>query len=88
LLRRVFLVLLASLTFFTTDVFRLTPGRDIAWPHLFSVIQWEIVNLPRKWVHLFRDTFPAGENSRTDRLELLDDYLMLTRLIKKERDRL
>ena len=88
MLRRVFLVLLASSMFFTTDVFRLTPGKDIGWPHLFSVIQWEIVNLPKKWIHLFGDTFPTREISRTDRLELLNDYLVLAHLIKKERDRL
>lgn len=73
---------------FSADTFRLTPAKDVGWPHLFSLVQWELVNVPRKWLHRLWDTFPARADSRAERLELLDDYLMLARLAKKEKNRL
>ena len=69
------------------DNLNLTPTRALAWTHLFSLVEWEVANLPRKWTHLLREALPGRGSSRAERLASVDEYLKLARLEKKARDR-
>ena len=44
-------VIIISLAVPRTDTFRITPVELIAFDHLFSLVEWEIANFPKKWLH-------------------------------------
>ena len=71
-----------------TDTFRLSPGTQVASEYLFSIAGWEVANVPYKWYQLLLDLLPGGEPSREERLTSLDRYLQLSRMVRKEKDRL
>ena len=81
-------LLLVVLLLLRADTFALTPARATASAHLFSLIQWEVTNLPSKWLHLLWNTLPGRKPPREKRLELLQEYLALARKVQKEEDRL
>ena len=70
------------------DTFALSPASSVASAHLFSVAEWEVANFPSKWVNLLWEWLPGNGQSREERLALLDDYLQVSRLAQKEKDRL
>ena len=80
--------LLAALLLVRFDTFNLTPARAVAKTHIFSLAQWEVLNLHRKWLHLLWETLPGKKPSREERLAILDEYLLTARLVQKEKDRL
>ncbi len=71
-----------------TDSFRVTPVELIAFEHLFSLVEWEVANFPKKWLHMLVNLAPGQKPSRETRLELIDEYLRVTRLAKKEERRI
>jgi hypothetical protein len=81
-------LLLAALLVVPADTISLTPARAVASAHLFSLVGWEATNLHRKWIHLLWEMLPGRRPSREERLELLDEYLILARRVQKEQDRL
>ena len=86
---RVLLVLLlAALLAVRADTYGLSPARAAASEHLFSLVGWEATNLHRKWVHLLWEMLPGRRPSREERLEILDEYLILARRAQNEQDRL
>ena len=86
---KVFLgLLLAALLLLPTDTLYLSPARTVASAYLFSLEQFEVTNLPRKWLHFLWETLPGKRPSREERLALLDEYLLLARRVQKEEDRL
>ena len=79
-------VIILSLAVPRVDTFRITPVELIAFDHLFSLVEWEIANFPKKWVHAAANLFPGAKPSREERLEIVDEYLQLVRrAIKEER---
>ena len=87
--RRIVLGLLAVFLILPqTDTFRLSPGAATASEYLFSVAGWEVANVPYKWYQLLLDALPGREPSREERLASLDRYLQLSRMVRKEKDRL
>ncbi len=70
-----------------TDTFRLSPGQEVASEYLFSIAGWEVANVPYKWYQLLLDFLPGDDPSRDERLASLDRYLQLSRMVRKEKDR-
>ncbi len=81
-------LVVAAVLLVPADRFNLTPGRAVASDHLFSIVRWEVANLPLKWVNLLRESLPGRKPSREERLAILDEYLSLARQVQKEDDRL
>ena len=71
-----------------TDSFRITPVELIAFEHLFSLVEWEAANFPKKWLHTLVNLAPGQKPSRVERLELVDEYLRVVRQASKEERRI
>ena len=71
-----------------SDDFRLTPVERIASERLFSLMEWEVANFPRKWVHMAGNLLPGAKPSRDERLAIVDDYLEAARRADKEKRRI
>ena len=81
------LFIVAALLIVPDDTLHLTPARLVASSHLFSTKQWEVTNLPRKWLHLTWETITFRKPSREERLVIVEDYLVAARKAQKEKDR-
>ena len=44
----------------------------MAFEHVFSLVEWEIANFPRKWLHSLTNLVPGFKPSREKRPELVD----------------
>ncbi len=87
--QRVFLTLILLTLFIPrTDSFRITPVELIAFEHLFSLVEWEAANFPKKWLHALVNLVPGQKPSREARLELVDEYLRVVRQASKEERRI
>ena len=87
--RKVFLTLILLTLFIPrTDSFRITPVELIAFEHLFSLVEWEAANFPKKWLHSLVNLVPGQKPSRAERLEIINEYLRVTKLAKKEERRI
>ena len=71
-----------------TGGLRLTPVELIAFEHVFSLLEWEIANFPRKWLHSLTNLVPGFKPSREERLELVDEYLQTVRAAHKQERRI
>ncbi len=87
--RKLFLALILLTLFIPRmDSFRITPVELIAFDHLFSLVEWETANFPKKWLHMLVNLVPGQKPSREMRLELVDEYLRVVRLANKEERRI
>ena len=87
--RKVFLALILLTLFIPRmDSFRITPVELIAFEHLFSLVEWEAANFPKKWLHVLVNMVPGQKPSREVRLELVDEYLRVVRQASKEERRI
>ena len=88
--RRRTLLVLILLTLFVPrmDTFRITPVELIAFERLFSIVEWEATNFPKKWIHMLVNLWPGQKPSREERLALIDEYLRVTRQANKEERRI
>lgn len=68
--------------------YHVTPVERIASEHLFSLLEWEVVNFPKKWIRAVSYLVPGSKPSRDERLAIVDDYLETVRRVDKERRRL
>ena len=71
-----------------TGTLHLTPVELIAFEHVFSLVEWEIANFPRKWLHSLANLVPGSKPSREERLALVDEYLQTVRAANKEERRI
>ena len=87
---RKLLLVLILLTLFIPrlDSFKITPVELIAYEHLFSLVEWEAANFPKKWIHALVNLAPGQKPTREERLEIVDEYLKVVRLAKKEERRI
>ena len=87
--RRVLLgLLVAALLLVRADTLGLSPATAAGSAHLFSVLQWEVTHFLRKWTHLLWEALPGNTPDRLERRAIIDEYLVLARMVKKEEDRL
>ena len=81
-------VIILSLAVPRVDTFRITPVELIAFDHLFSLVEWELANFPKKWIHGAVNLIPGAKPSREERLEIVDEYLQFVRRVIKEERRI
>ena len=84
------LLVVVMLTLFVPrhDSHRVTPVELIAFEHLFSLVEWEVANFPRKWIHMATNLLPGAKPSRDERIALVSEYLDVARLADKEERRI
>ena len=84
------LLVVVMLTLFIPrhDSHRVTQVELIAFEHLFSLVEWEVANFPRKWVHMATNLLPGAKPSRDERIALVSEYLDVARLADKEERRI
>jgi hypothetical protein len=82
------LLVLTTLLMARVDAVRLTPATTVGAAHSFSILRWEVVNLPDKWANLVWETVSGGKPSREERRADLDEYLKIAQLARKEEKRL
>ena len=56
--------------------------------HNFSILFWEIQNLPDKWLHLAWELFPGNKPNDDDRLHLITEYLNTSNLLRNSAENL
>ena len=81
-------VLITILLIGMGDNLTLSPGAAVARSYMFSIVSWEIKNLPNKWMNLLMESWPGNKPSRQRRLQVIDEYLEISLLANKERERL
>ncbi len=52
--------------------------------HSFSITYWEITNISKKWLHLAWELFPGNKPTDEERIEIVNEYLEVTRMLLKE----
>ena len=67
--------------------FHVTPVERIASEHIFSLLEWEAANFPKKWIRAVGYLVPGLKPSRDERLAIVDEYLEVVRRADKERRR-
>ena len=67
--------------------FHVTPVERIASEHIFSLLEWEAANFPKKWIRAVSYLVPGAKPSRDERLAIVDEYLEVVRRADKERRR-
>lgn len=67
--------------------FHVTPVERIASEHIFSLLEWEAANFPKKWIRAVSYLVPGVKPSRDERLAIVDEYLEVVRRADKERRR-
>ena len=67
--------------------FHVTPVERIASEHIFSLLEWEVANFPKKWIRAVGYLVPGAKPSRDERLAIVDEYLEVVRRADKERRR-
>ena len=67
--------------------FHVTPVERIASEHIFSLLEWEAANFPKKWIRAVAYLVPGLKPSRDERLAIVDEYLEVVRRADKERRR-
>ena len=67
--------------------FHVTPVERIASEHIFSLLEWEAANFPKKWIRAVAYLVPGAKPSRDERLAIVDEYLEVVRRADKERRR-
>ena len=65
----------------------MTPVERIASEHIFSLLEWEAANFPKKWIRAVGYLIPGAKPSRDERLAIVDEYLEVVRRADKERRR-
>ena len=70
-------LLLLALLGLGDDVLRLNPAQRVALPYRYSLLGWEIGNLPDKWVHRVATAFPWSSLSATERRAAVSEYFRL-----------
>jgi hypothetical protein len=81
-------ILITILLIVTGDVLTLSPGSATARSYMFSIASWEIKHFPNKWMNLLWESWPGNKPSRQRRLQIIDEYLEVSLLANKERERI
>ncbi len=86
--RLVLALMILTLAVPRLDNFRITPVEIIAFDHRFSLVEWELVNFPKKWLYRLVDLIPGAKPSREERIETFDEYLQTVKRANKEERRI
>ena len=85
--KRIFYLIISIFLLFTSnDSFNptyISKSQSVAWAQTFSLLEWEIVNLPQKWIFmLFNEPFNAKPETKSS-LEKIESYLELSKRVNK-----
>ena len=84
----ILVLLLLTLFIPRTGGLRITPVERIAFEHIFSLVEWEVVNFPQKWLYSLTNLVPGSKPTRDERLAMVDEYLQTVRAANKEERRI
>jgi len=56
---------------------QLNPAQRVAFEHAYSLVEWEVVNLPSKWVHRIATALPWSSISAGERRSRTEEYFQL-----------
>ena len=56
---------------------QLNPAQRVAFGHAYSLVKWEVINLPSKWVHRVVTALPWISISSTERRSRTEEYFQL-----------
>ncbi len=73
-IRSVVALLLVAYLFGVGDVVRLNPAQEVAFPHLYSLAEFEVGNFFSKWFHWLYRTLPWNRLSDEERIQKVQEY--------------
>ena len=76
-LRSAFVLFVSLVLLFSRDSLNLSPVEELAKAHLYSLVQWELENLPDKWLYRMKLLLPGNSLESQDRIDLVLDYFQL-----------
>ena len=79
--------LMVGILFLGSDHLHLSPANATASAYQFSIVKWELANLPRKWLHLLTYIVPGRKPTREERLAAIDEYLLMAQLAQKQKEK-
>ena len=85
--KRIFyLIIFITLLFTSNDNFNpsyLSNSQSVAWSQKFSLLEWEIINIPQKWMFmLFNEPFNSEAKNKSN-LDNIENYLELSKRTNK-----
>ncbi len=83
-IRNFLFALLLVLLCLAPESFRPSPAVEVGLARRFSVLQWEVVNVPAKWMNLAYGLLRGRRLDRAQRLEVVDEYMEATRLARRQ----
>jgi hypothetical protein len=78
---------MVGILFLGSDHLHLSPANATASAYQFSIVKWELANLPRKWLHLLTYIVPGRKPTREERLAAIDEYLLMAQLAQKQKEK-
>ena len=81
-----YLIIFIPLLFTSNDNFNpsyLSNSQSVAWSQKFSLLEWEIINIPQKWMFmLFNEPFNSEAKNKSN-LDNIENYLELSKRTNK-----
>ena len=84
--RAFYLIISILLLFVNHDNFNLTylsKSQSIAWSQKFSLLEWELVNLPQKWTFMIWNTISNTDSKDMNTVEKIELYIDLSKRVNK-----
>ena len=81
-------LILLVILFIRFDSYHLTEASDAIIEHRFSLVRWELKNLPQKWIHILIDSLSGKELSQEDQIQQVYEFLRVAHIIENEKTRL
>ena len=81
-----YLLISIVLLFISHDNFNLSylsRANSIAWTEKFSLLEWELVNLPQKWTFMVWHTLTTSNEPNSSKLENIERYMELSKRVNK-----
>ena len=81
-------LILLVILFIRLDSYHLTEASDAIIEHRFSLVRWELKNLPQKWIHILIDSLSGKELSKEDQVKQVYEFLRVAHILENEKTRL
>ena len=84
--RAFYLIISILLLFLNHDNFNLSylsKSQSIAWSQKFSLLEWELVNLPQKWTFIIWNSISNADSKDMSTVEKIELYIDLSKRVNK-----
>ena len=81
------IVLITSISI-VPDSMYLSPGKSVSLKHQFSLMNWELVNIPSKWFNRAKTLMSVRKLNDKQRKTVITEYLETTKLLKHAKNQL